>query len=500
VKVRHSLARNTFWYGIVTVIGLVAGIVMSVILARGLGPTDMGEYSYVTWASRTLTAIATLGFALGTMRYTASAMANGDRDLAWGFVQLMRRRQLVATAIVAVPALMLVLLVAPDSLRWPLAVVCVGLFPITLEHIWSHAVQGAQRYDLTTQVSTIKMGLQLSFTVVALALGFGILGVIVGSALGTWVSCWLQYRRSRSIYPDTARPVPEATRREVNAYLLPLSVVVVLDALVWDRSEIFFLRLWSSADDVAFYSLAFGLATKAMILPEITVGALMPTFAALHGRRAMDEFERVYRHALRYVALAAMPIAAIGIPLAPAMVRLLYGEDYVPVVALFSAMAGVAVFAALRRVAWAALRGLGDRRCAVSATTIAAILNLGLAALLIPRVGTWGAVAANTAAQLVATTWAFAVMSGVHRCRFPAADVGRVAAAAGLAGATTLALAPLHPDLIRLALAGSAGLLTFLGAAIALRTIGAREWALVVSWTRRLAARPGRSSYTETGA
>jgi O-antigen/teichoic acid export membrane protein len=488
--VPHSLARNTFWYGLVTVIGLVMGVVMSVVLARGLGPTAMGEYSYVTWASRTLTAIATLGFALGTVRYTASALANGDRDLAWGFVQLMRRRQLVATAIVAALALIAVLGVAPDTLRWPLAIVCVGLFPITLEHIWSHAVHGAQRYDLTTQVSTIKMGLQLVFTVVALALGFGILGVIVGSALGTSVSCALQYRRSRSIYAGAGRPVPEATRREVNAYLVPLSVVVVLDALVWDRSEIFFLRLWSSSDDVAFYSLAFGLATKAMLLPEITVGALLPAFAALHGRGAMDEFERVYRHALRYVALAALPIAAVGIPLAPAMVRLLYGEEYLTVAALFAAMAGVAVFASLRRVAWTALRGLGDRRCAVTATTIAAALNIGLAVLLIPRAGIWGAVVANTAAQLVATTWAFVVMSRVHRCRFPAADVVRVAAAAGLAGATTLALAPLHPELIRLALAGGGGVLTFLGAAIALRIVGAREWAFVVSWSRRLAARP----------
>ena len=61
--------------------------------------------------------------------------------------------------------------------------------------------------------------------------------------------------------------------------------VAVLDALVWDRSEVFSLRLWGAPHDVAFYSLAFGLATKSMVLPEVAVGALLPT---LGGGGALD--------------------------------------------------------------------------------------------------------------------------------------------------------------------------------------------------------------------
>ena len=49
------------WYGAVTLVGLVSGLVMSVILARGLGPSLMGDLSYVVWVERMLTALAALG-------------------------------------------------------------------------------------------------------------------------------------------------------------------------------------------------------------------------------------------------------------------------------------------------------------------------------------------------------------------------------------------------------------------------------------------------------
>src|SRR5213078_1530813 len=105
VNIHRARMRNTAWYGMVTAIGLVSCLVMSVVLARGLGPTLMGQFSYVLWAERTLTAVATLGFTFATVRYTAEALARGEGDLAWGVVRRFMRRQIVATAITTAVAL-----------------------------------------------------------------------------------------------------------------------------------------------------------------------------------------------------------------------------------------------------------------------------------------------------------------------------------------------------------------------------------------------------------
>ena len=188
MNVRVALVRNTAWYAMVTGVGLVSGLVMSVILARGLGPALMGDLSYVTWAERTLTAVATLGYTFATVRYTAEAFARGDVTRAGGLVRLFMRRQLVTTALITLVAAPLVLVFAAAELRAPLLVVVATLFLITIEGIYTHALQGAQRYDVTARTSTIKMGLQLVVAVVAIRLGAGLALLMAGMGLTLLVS------------------------------------------------------------------------------------------------------------------------------------------------------------------------------------------------------------------------------------------------------------------------------------------------------------------------
>jgi O-antigen/teichoic acid export membrane protein len=382
----------------------------------------------------------------------------------------------------------LILWLAPVDLRWPFVVATLALFPMTIEAVYTHAVHGAQRYDLTTQVSTIKMTLHLLASVVAVAMGAGILGLVVGLTLGSLIACALQRSRVRALYPAAAAPVSPAARIEMRAYLVPLSVASVLDTIVWDRSEVFFLRLYTSSEAIAFYSLAFGLATKAMLVPEIVVGALLPAFSALHGGGAPGEFNRVYRTAVRYVALAAAPIAAVTTAVAPGIVTLLYGGDYLPAAHLLGALTWLALVSALRKVAWTALRAVGDRRAVLNATWVSAAVNVAAAAWLIPRYGTTGAVLANGSAQILAAVWGFTAMARGHGTTFPAIDVAKTTGAAVLALAASLAVAAGGHDAARLGAAVAAGLAVYGVAAVVTGLVGPREWGLLRSSTRRIVA------------
>src|SRR5206468_248788 len=215
-----------------TFIGLGSGLVMSIVLARGLGPSLMGDYSYLLWALRMLTAIATLGWALATVRYTAEAYASGERERAWGFVRFFLRRQLVTTALVVVAVMAIVLTEVEPRLRLSFVVLALLLVPVTVEGIYTHAVYGAQRYDLTTQTSTVKMALHLLASVVVVALGFEILGLMIALALGTTLSCVMQRARAREVLGGAAVPPTPAAQREIRAYVASLAVVAVLEALV----------------------------------------------------------------------------------------------------------------------------------------------------------------------------------------------------------------------------------------------------------------------------
>jgi len=490
MSTRDTLVRNTFWYGAVTAVGLISGLVMSVILARGLGPARMGDFSYLLWAFRTMTALATLGFALATTRYTADALGRGERDLAAGFLGFFLRRQLVSTTLVALALAPLILWLSPPGLVLPFLVLAVALFPATLEAIYAGAAYGSQRYDLTAQASTVKMVLQLTTAALALAVGADILGLVVGGTLATVASCAIQRRRARALYPAHGAAVPPDARAELRAYVVPLSVVVVLDMLVWDRSEVFFLRLHASSEEIAFYSLAFGLATRGMIVATVAAGPLLPTFATLHGRGAREELARVYRAAVRWVALVGAAIAAVGAALAPGVIALLYGAPYAPVGVLLGPMLGFALVGVLRNVGQAALRAGGDRRWALHGTWVSAALNVGAAAVLIPPYGVWGALVANGLAQIVASALTFTGVARREGCRLPVLDLARIAVAGIAAGLAARAVAGESAALPVLAAAGATGAIVFALAAVALGALRASDWRLAASFLRRAPRRP----------
>jgi O-antigen/teichoic acid export membrane protein len=195
MNIRAALVRNTAWYGVVTIVGLISGLAMSVILARGLGPALMGDLSYVTWAERTLTALAMLGYPFATARYTAEAMAREDVGRGWSIVRLFMRRQLVTTVILMLVAVPLVLVFAPSSLRAALLVVIATLLPITIENVYTPALQGAQRYDITARTSTIKMTLQLGVAALAVWCGAHVAALMAALGLTLIVSCLIQRER-----------------------------------------------------------------------------------------------------------------------------------------------------------------------------------------------------------------------------------------------------------------------------------------------------------------
>src|SRR5207245_11676808 len=107
---------------------------------------------------------------------------------------------------------------APLDLRWPWLVFLASLFPSTLEAICAHGAYGAQRYDLTTRVSTIKMALQFLATTMAVALGGDILSIVVAGVFGTAISCMLQRQRALALYPERSAPLPPAVLDELRGY------------------------------------------------------------------------------------------------------------------------------------------------------------------------------------------------------------------------------------------------------------------------------------------
>jgi O-antigen/teichoic acid export membrane protein len=459
----------------VTVLGLVAGLLMSVVLARGLGPERLGDFSYASWFTRLLEAIAAQGLGLGTVRYTADAFGRGNPGRASGFLRLFTRAQIVVALSVVAIVIPLVLLVAPPSLRLAYLAATLTVLPLSVEGIYMRATYGAQRYDLTARASTLKMTLHLIVTAMVLHRGGGVAGVLIAQGVVTVLTCLLQRQYARSLYTAPPERLPAPVWREARSFIIPLAAVLLLEMLVWDRTEIFFLRLYVSSGELAFYSLAYGLAGRLIVLPNIVVGPLLPALAALHGTGDGEEFRRVYRRAVRYAMLVAAPLVAVSVAGAPGVVGLLYGDRYAPVTWMFRVLVIVTLIGVLREVAWAALQAAGARRSILSGSLVSTVLDLALAVVLIPQIGTLGAIIAASSAQIALTVWAVAAMRHATGARLPGSALVRIVTAGAVACGVALAV-PVTASLASVAAATLAGSATFVLVALVVGVPEPAEW------------------------
>src|SRR5271170_2902043 len=77
-----TIARNTGWYGLESVISAVVTLFTSIAIARTLGPSKMGYIIYVIWIASVVSSLGGMGIPATTRKYMAEFLGKGDRGTA----------------------------------------------------------------------------------------------------------------------------------------------------------------------------------------------------------------------------------------------------------------------------------------------------------------------------------------------------------------------------------------------------------------------------------
>ena len=178
--------------------------------------------------------------------------------------------------------------------------------------------------------------------------------------------------------------------------------------------------------------------TAVRLVPRAFGGSTAPAFATLYGAGAFDRIRSGFSRSLRLLLLVSLPLTAAGVALGPELVRLVYGGDYggvsEPLRILFAGFPVVA----LSSLANALLAGLGRIMLPLAANAVAAAVDVGLAAALIPHLDAAGAAVANVAGEatyvLIVLVFAARELGAVDARPLSIVRTAAVSVAAGLAG------------------------------------------------------------------
>lgn len=406
----HRIWNNTLWLTLDQMVNLAAGIIGSVLVARTLGPVKLGYYSYVFWIISVTLTVGHFGVPRATGKYVAEFIARNELALARRVFRMTLHFQVASALIITAAGLTVVAFAVPPEhqIYSAIAVLCIPIGMVMM--VYSAGNAAVEDLKANVWPSLVATLVNIAGVLLTLARGWDLVGLASSLLVARLVDFIFRYylfrRRIGRLWKGVNdRAVSTATlsdvRARVRAFCVQAALIQAVHMVVWDRSEIFFLKQFSPIEHIAFYSLTFNISQQLLIVPR--------SFASAVGVSMMVRADtdpagtaRMAITALRMMSILALPLTFTVAALSGPLIHLLYGARYEPAAPVLAVLALFCSAKVLVLPVQQALVAIDRQQTILRIMIICGILNLVLDVWLIRVAGALGAALANGVAQTAA--------------------------------------------------------------------------------------------------
>lgn len=489
------------WLALDAAIAMPVSLALSVLVARSIGPDVLGVYNFANWILGAGIVVVTNGVTYGMQLFTAEKLGQGDVAGARAVLAHGLRWQLGLSAVLVAVGMALTLFFSPPQFRLALTIAVLSIAPAILLSVPAAGLGAAQAFSANVVSSIAAVLVNLAAAVAALSAGWGLTGVTAALLLSRLVDAagryiaWQRVRRTLEAAAGTSGALEHASldAPRLQTFAFRSSLLILVELVVWDRSEFLVLTRFSALRELAFYSLSFNIVQQALMLPNLLGRALS---ANLQVERGSDptNVTRLSRDGMRYVFLLAAPLTLGLASLDRAIIPLLYGAKYAGAVPVLTVVAALAAMRGALRPVQSLLTMSEQQPFLIRFNVALGCLNIALDLWLIPRYGAIGAAWANGISQGLAAVGLTAYASRRLGLSVPVGDMGRILLACTPMAIAVRALAEWLPHWPAALLGVPLGAALYMGALRGLKVIRPVDRSRLESLDRTL-PRPVRGAY-----
>jgi O-antigen/teichoic acid export membrane protein len=424
----ETIARNTLWYGFEIATGLVTAFITSIVIARAMGPQKLGYFNYIMWLANISAAIGSFGVPATARKYMAEYFGRGEPGISRAIYAATLRLQTVTAGLITAAGLVLVFKFSDRAYWGSSALLVASVLPAMLTWIPAQANMAAENMRANVPSSLLSSVVYVSFVALSLTFGWGLPGIALGFLLSRSSEVILRLLSVRKWMRSLPLgSLPTSLRSRMRTFSGLSTVLMILQVVVWDRSDIVLLKMFSgSIQEITFYSVAFNLTEKVMLLTS--------TFGAAIGASVMAQFGRdrevlrlLVAKAARYMFLCGLP-ALLGLALlSRPIIQTLYGRQYLPVIPVLFWAAALAIPKTMLLPALQMLQAAEQQRFLVIWGCFCGAVNITIDLLLIPSHGALGAAIGNGVGQALGVIGMWVRAGAIFRLELPWRDLGRIA-------------------------------------------------------------------------
>lgn len=383
----RRVARNTGVIIIGQVINRLTGLVMVIFLARYLGASNFGIYSFVFAFLGFFGIITDLGIGAILVREISRDRSRADKLIG---------NAIIMKVILSVFALALACLII-SFLKYPfdtklLVYVASLSFLLSFGGLYGLMFQVNLRMEYPTLVNIFSGLLKLALFLYLIFLKAPLLWFIIAGIIISLPGFFIILRLSRRFI----RPKFEidfGIWKNLLKESWPLALTATF-IMIYVRIDQLMLFQMKGAEAVGHYAAAVRLTEVFNIIPAAFMISVFPLMSK-YFETSKESLTRAYTLSFRYMLMFIIPVAVGTTLLSKPIISLIYGERFLPSVAALSILIWSEVFVFFGIVHKQTLISTNKQRLDFIFTSTSAVINVVLNLILIPRHGIMGAAIAT---------------------------------------------------------------------------------------------------------
>lgn len=405
-----QVIRGSMYYFIGSVIASFIAYLTKLVLVRNLSVEDYGLFFAVLTFVLIFTVFRTLGLSQGLARFIADYNAKRKYDEIKSIVSGAFLMQFVV-AIIMVGVLWLF----SNSLaanyfndeRAGLLLRLLALYlPLSIIHInFTSIFQGFKKSKLFALGQPVVNGFVLIGSVVGLWLGLEVFAPVIGY-LGSFIVFLLIF-----IFPllktfdyfKYKQKNFKKENKELIKFSFPLMITSV-GALFITYFDTLMLTYFDTLTSVGIYNIIYPTALLIVMLGSSLGAILMPVVTELWEKKKNKEIIQALLVIQKYLLVICLPIVIVLMTFSEELIRIFFGTEYVAGATAFNVLLIGALFKVFAAVNNQVLISLKESKKTMKMFLIAAIINVILNLILIPKYSIEGAATASMISFLIMLT------------------------------------------------------------------------------------------------
>lgn len=443
---RERAFRDVLVQVLTRILNLALGIVVTAMVVRTLGGTGYGQWMTILTAFQLVGFFTSLGLESVAVREAAADPAHAE-----DWVGALVVTRLALTAPVMIVGLGVLLLIQESHAMLVAGIILLVEFPLGVGSSLAVVHQLRVRNTLPMLVLTINSVLWGVSVLIVNLTGGGLVALALAMTLVTTATAMIQAVAALRILHFRLRPSRKAIVRLVRTGA-PLGVAGLLVNAYARIDQIIVFEV-AGSKAAGYYGAVYRVLEQAHFIPVSVLTTLAPVMATLWPSNR-ERMLRIVTLTAEFLAIGSLGALAFASVAAAPLMRLFFGEEFVPAAHALPVLGGAFVFICFGYLTGNLLLtlGLASRQIVVGVAGLVANVIGNL--ILVPRYGFMGAawMTLVTEVVVVGTGGWFVVrrLGMVSLGRLP-----RVTAAAAILTAVLLGLDALHAGLAGLAIASA---------------------------------------------